>query len=203
MALTKSEAGKLGYKKSIDGQRKRFQRLRREWEIRDIRCPECNTPISYEKRSLKFCNSSCAARFNNKQRPRQTRICPQCKEITTNPKFCSVPCSAVYRVEQRLRKSKREGLIDIPGDDSKTLRRYLKLVKPYVCSICGLTPEWEGKSLVLRADHINGNASDNQLDNLRWVCPNCDSQLPTFGMRNKGKGRAKRRMYRKQNPQHG
>lgn len=52
------------------------------------------------------------------------------------------------------------------------------------CSICDLGPVWQNKRLVLRLDHINGNRQDNRLENLRMVCPNCDSQLPTFAGRN-------------------
>lgn len=52
------------------------------------------------------------------------------------------------------------------------------------CAICGLAPWWHGQRLVLRLDHINGVHDDNRLQNLRLVCPNCDSQLPTFAGRN-------------------
>lgn len=55
------------------------------------------------------------------------------------------------------------------------------------CSICDLEPVWNGSELVLRLDHINGNRRDNRIENLRMVCPNCDSQLPTFAGRNKGR----------------
>lgn len=54
----------------------------------------------------------------------------------------------------------------------------------YKCSICGQGPEWNGKPLVLILDHINGDNHDDRLENLRWVCPNCDHQLPTFGAKN-------------------
>jgi len=53
------------------------------------------------------------------------------------------------------------------------------------CSICSLPSEWNGKTLVMRLDHISGDPLDNSLENLRLVCPNCDSQLPTFAGRNR------------------
>ena len=54
----------------------------------------------------------------------------------------------------------------------------------YKCSICGQEPFWQGKELVLTLDHINGNHKDSRIENLRWVCPNCDRQLDTFAGRN-------------------
>ena len=56
----------------------------------------------------------------------------------------------------------------------------------YKCAICGLPPEWNGQPLVLTLDHINGKHRDDRLENLRWVCPNCDRQLPTYS---RGAGR--------------
>lgn len=58
---------------------------------------------------------------------------------------------------------------------------------PYKCSICGLGHIWQGKELSLTLDHINGDNKDNRMENLRWVCPNCDRQLETFGSKNKRK----------------
>ena len=54
---------------------------------------------------------------------------------------------------------------------------------PYKCAICGLT-EWNGKTLSLELDHINGINNDNRLENLRFLCPNCHSQTCTYGSRN-------------------
>ena len=56
---------------------------------------------------------------------------------------------------------------------------------PYVCAICGQKPVWCGKPLVLILDHKNGVNDDHRFKNLRFVCPNCGSQLPTFAARNR------------------
>ena len=55
----------------------------------------------------------------------------------------------------------------------------------YVCGICGQLPEWNGMPMMLIIDHINGVNNDNRIDNLRFVCSNCDSQLETYKSRNK------------------
>jgi 5-methylcytosine-specific restriction endonuclease McrA len=52
------------------------------------------------------------------------------------------------------------------------------------CSICGLT-DWLGKPISLVMDHINGVNNDHRLENLRFLCPNCNSQQDTFAGRNK------------------
>lgn len=71
---------------------------------------------------------------------------------------------------------------------SELLRRYLHYykLKEYKCATetCGLT-EWHGQHITLELDHINGVRNDNRLENLRWLCPNCHSQTPTFRGYNK------------------
>lgn len=54
----------------------------------------------------------------------------------------------------------------------------------YKCAICGQPPEWNGKPLTLTLDHIDGDNKNDVLENLRWVCPNCDRQLDTFCSKN-------------------
>lgn len=49
-----------------------------------------------------------------------------------------------------------------------------------ICKKCGQKPEWNGKKLTLHLDHINGDRSDNRLENLRLLCPNCHSQTETY-----------------------
>lgn len=52
------------------------------------------------------------------------------------------------------------------------------------CAVCPQTTEWNGQKLVLVLDHVNGDPTDNRLDNLRLLCPNCNSQTATFAGKN-------------------
>ena len=66
--LSYSERGKLG---AI--QARKVAKLQKEQRIKEYnrnpkRCLYCNAPISYERKSAKFCNSSCAAKYNNHNR---------------------------------------------------------------------------------------------------------------------------------------
>lgn len=49
----------------------------------------------------------------------------------------------------------------------------------YRCGECALE-SWRGKQLTLELHHINGDSSDNRLENLIFLCPNCHSLTPSF-----------------------
>lgn len=52
-------------------------------------------------------------------------------------------------------------------------------IKKHECEECRLT-EWNGKLIPLELDHIDGNRFNNNLDNLRTLCPNCHAQTSTY-----------------------
>lgn len=87
---------------------------------------------------------------------------------------------------ERVKREDKDIFIeDSPVDQSTLRRRYLQgNFSEYKCSICDLEPFWNGQELVLTLDHKNGHNHDDRLENLRWVCPNCDRQLSTFAGRN-------------------
>lgn len=55
----------------------------------------------------------------------------------------------------------------------------------YVCAGCNNNGTWLDSILNLQLDHIDGDPTNNQLCNLRFLCPNCHSQTDTFGSKNR------------------
>ena len=52
-------------------------------------------------------------------------------------------------------------------------------VKEYKCEICGIS-NWNGKYITLVLHHIDGEHSNNKLENLQILCPNCHSQTANY-----------------------
>jgi len=80
-------------------------------------------------------------------------------------------------------------LVDGSVINTQKLKRYILRygLLDYVCKLCGNEGVWLGRELTLQIDHINGIRSDNRLENLRFICPNCHSQTDTYaGKKNNG-----------------
>lgn len=69
-------------------------------------------------------------------------------------------------------------------------RLFKESLKSRECEECGWAKKSEDGRLPLELDHINGDSSDNRLENLRILCPNCHSLKPTHRGRNRKKNSA-------------
>lgn len=126
-------------------------------------------------------------------------ICLNCGKETdfrSNKQFCSSQCIGIYR-------HKIAYLDFITNNDKYCVGNYTaKRFKDFFldeqdnkCAICKIEPIWNSEILIFVLDHIDGDASNNKRENLRLICPNCDSQTSTFKSKNKN---SKRRNYWKE-----
>lgn len=101
-------------------------------------------------------------------------------------KYCDNKCQ---REHQRVDTYRR--LLAGELKDRAVIRRILIWKNGHVCSRCGLA-EWLGQPIPLELDHTDGDASNNNLENLAVICPNCHGITPTWKGRNRGSGRKAR-----------
>ena len=84
------------------------------------------------------------------------------------------------------RATLEEKLVENSNWNTNSLR--LQLIKSEVfehkCYICNLNT-WQNNPIPLELDHINGVRTDNRIENLRVLCPNCHAQTPTYRGKNK------------------
>ncbi len=73
-----------------------------------------------------------------------------------------------------------------PQYQSNKLRKRLldEGIFPHKCNNCALT-DWLGNPIPLELEHIDGNSSNNLLENLELLCPNCHSLTDTYRGKNK------------------
>jgi 5-methylcytosine-specific restriction endonuclease McrA len=97
--------------------------------------------------------------------------------------YCSNACQALVRRDTGTKRWLESGEACIGTRHDHYIRQYLADAQSGCCAICGGANTWLGLPLALVLDHIDGDPTNNQRENLRLICPNCDSQLPTYKCR--------------------
>ncbi len=64
---------------------------------------------------------------------------------------------------------------------NRLLKGGLMQAKCYSCK----NTTWLEKPIPLELEHVNGNHSDNRIENLTLLCPNCHALTPTYRGKNK------------------
>ena len=111
----------------------------------------------------------------------------------TSNKYCNNRCQQDYQHNQKVAQWLTEGnWVQKENGVVKWMRRYIHELNNHSCTVCNLS-EWNGKPITLEVDHIDGQYLNNNVDNLRSICPNCHSQTETYKAKNKGNGRPNRK----------
>ena len=114
-------------------------------------------------------------------------LCLNCsKELSYKHRYCCKQCEIDYKHKLRYKDFlENPEKYNRANYSPKSFKNDILNEQGGRCSICGCKPYWNNKSLVFILDHIDGHASNNRRDNLRLICPNCDSQLDTYKSKNK------------------
>lgn len=154
-------------------------------------CKHCNVEFPYKRRHNKFCNSSCAAKYNNPRKGLKSKpktYCVFCRAELLGKKYCNSVCF------NRNQKKTRDTLVESGSASSNQVRNYLIEKYGTACMECG----WKNNhpttgNPVIELEHTDGNSSNNTLTNTKLLCPNCHAMTPTFKALNVGSGRHSRR----------
>lgn len=131
------------------------------------------TTQTQSRRKIYLCNE-CGCKISNTN---ESGLCKQCKEL------------------KKINDWITSGVLPIKATTSirGSIRNYIFDSQGGCCKICGINNEWNNKELKFILDHIDGNAANNARDNLRLICPNCDSQLDTYKSKNKNSARNRKK----------
>lgn len=120
------------------------------------------------------------------------------KQLYKNNKtgYC-YQCLVEYKKNKKLEQWLTTGSTGYTVDTTirGVIRNYILEEQQHKCAICGLQDSWNNQELHFILDHIDGDASNSCKENLRLICPNCDSQLPTYKSRNKNSARNARKEF--------
>jgi hypothetical protein len=180
-------------------------------------CENCGNEHDGTYGSGRFCRQSCSRSFSTKLNREEIskkvsitlggtgilkeKFCVYCGEpLKKNArKFCSNQCQQDYQFQQYINKIEKLGYIPnmsstASGAATNSIKRYLIYKFGQQCQICKNT-EWLKQPINLWLDHIDGKANNWKLNNLRLVCPNCDSYSDTYCGRNKGNSTRPKRKF--------
>ena len=172
-------------------------------------CLGCGIIFERKDRRGKFCNHSCAAKYNNRiLYPEKEiiikdkngnnivisgNICFFCSTSCGKKEYCNFECKRNYRIKKWL----------VGEDDCQTVHGCSKIIRDYLikayndkCEECGYYGRRNCGPSILKIHHVDGNWRNNTPKNIQILCPNCHCHTNNYGSKNMGNGRKWKTKYR-------
>ncbi len=128
----------------------------------------------------------------------------QCKSCNNEIKgrgdqFCSFQCQQNYNREIRINEWLSGNNDGMRGKTATAnwIKYYLIMEHGEKCMVCG----WSERNphtnnIPIELEHIDGDFTNNKVENLKLLCPNCHSLTSTYKGANKKGGRPRSKYYR-------
>lgn len=172
----------------------------------DVFCAICNEGIYLRASRLKrnksgifFCSKEHQAQgMRDKSIPVTSgpakkvpkRICLRCPQILRGKgnTLCKV-CIKQDKVDRWLSGEMSATWTTTSKEPLGFVKEYLLKTRGDKCESCGFDKKRPNGTSKMQMDHIDGDYTNNALDNLRLLCPNCHDDTETYGSKNKNGGR--------------
>ncbi len=190
---------RIKQKANITGQYYQNKQTRETYDKNPRYCEECGRKLSFEQRFNKFCSSSCAAKYNNVKRgPRsfetKKKISDSIRSKFPEREYEEYTNETPPKISKLERWLGGENFLRGASQVPVFIKEYLMSLHDNKCEKChwGEVNEFTG-NVPLEVHHIDGDCTNNRIENLQLLCPNCHSLTPNFGSLNKNSKRFHRK----------
>ncbi len=151
--------------------------------MNEFKCDKCDKVFeNYRQLNGHKSSHSRGVHYGASRKKFADKNCANCGDVIAhNKKYCSLLCQQKWQWENITKQRVLNGNGSAGG-----IKRYLKEERGDVCEDCGIGNEWNGKPLTIQLDHIDGDSDNNELSNVRLICPNCHTQTETWGSKGLG-----------------
>lgn len=129
-----------------------------------VNCQFCNRAVS--KSNIRIHELSCAPNA--------------CEELKERRREIAKLANAASIEKKQLRRENNIQLLPFDQLNNAEKRIVVMREQNHKCAECGIDEIWNNKPLKFDLDHVSGDRLDETRGNLRFLCPNCHSQTPTY-----------------------
>lgn len=175
-----------------------------ESKIPNAECGYCHRPMHVKISRLKnsrtglvFCNrehqilgiKDPSIDFSSGPVGKPVNRCNNCsKRLRNENDFCS-KCNKEDKISRWLAGDISATWVSTSREPKDFVKKYLLETRGDKCEECGFDRKRPNGTSKIQMDHIDGDYTNNEITNLKLLCPNCHDDTETYGSKNKNGGR--------------